>query len=73
MVVNPIDRFADSFNATVDELVWIGKTDKWIYQETYDFWSLWYYFLNGFKDRGDSWELAYAILRHNGIDEWFSP
>ena len=24
MIVNPVDRFADSFNATIDELVWIG-------------------------------------------------
>jgi hypothetical protein len=27
----------------------------------------------GFFDNGDSWEMLYAVMRHNGTLKWLSP
>lgn len=49
-----------------------GRALNWIWDETTDFWNLLYLFFNGYRDNGDSWERAYAILKHNGYEKWVS-
>lgn len=36
-VVNPVDKFADYFDDSMDELIWIGQEGDWIYEQTVDF------------------------------------
>ena len=73
MVVNPMDRFADSYYSTVNDIMWSGRNLQWIYFETLNFWTFWMYFYYGFFDKGDSWEKGHAILKHNGFERWLSP
>jgi hypothetical protein len=73
IVVNPLDRFADSYYNAVVEIMWTGREAEWIYEETIDLFSLSFYLVEGFFDRGDSWEKGYAIMKHNGLEDWISP
>ena len=70
--VNPIDIFSDSFNQTTDELSWGFEEAEYIGDEAIDFFEFLYYVVAGFFDMGDSWEMLWAISKHNGTYKWLS-
>ena len=72
-VVNPVDKFADYFDDSMDELIWIGQEGDWIYEQTVDMGEIFWAVLKGFFDGGYSWEWGYAVLKHNDLEGWLSP
>lgn len=41
MIVNPLDRFADAYYTSVNDIMWAGRNAEWIFYETVDFWTFW--------------------------------
>jgi hypothetical protein len=72
-VVNPVDKFADYFDDSMDELMWIGQEGDWIYEQTVDFSEIGWAITKGFFDGGYSWEWGYAVLKHNNLEKYLSP
>jgi len=68
-----VDKFADYFDDSMDELIWVGQEGDWIYEQTVDMTQIFWAVLAGFFDKGYSWEWGYAVLKHNELENWLSP
>lgn len=54
--INPLDRFADEFNESIEEFEWAGREVGWWYDEASDLTQTIYLMLKGFTDDGFSFE-----------------
>ena len=70
--INPLDRFTDAFNQSVDEMLWAEDEADWLYKESYDIGSIIYLMFYGFFDNGASFEKGYAMLKGMGFMNWIS-
>jgi len=72
-VINPVDKFADYFDDTMDEMMWAGQEGNWIYSQTVNTTEIFWAVLKGFFDEGYSWEWGYSVLKYNMHENWLSP
>jgi len=72
-VVNPVDKFADYFDESMDEFMWLGQEGNWIFSQTIDMSEISWAIFKGFFDGGTSWEWGYSVLKYNELEHWLSP
>jgi len=60
-IISPVDRFADEFNESVEEIKWAGMEAGWWYGEALDLGDVIRMAFSNFNDNGESFRKSYAL------------